>query len=354
MAPDILECTLRDGSYAIDFQFSREDTFTIARRLDDLGFPYIEVGHGIGLGASRRNMGVAAASDEEYMSAAAEAVHKGKWGMFCIPGIAELSDIDVAAAAGMGFVRVGTEVSDVDKGRPFIERAREKGLFVFANLMKSYVCDTASFVTQASKCVDYGAQCVYVVDSAGGMLPEEIGAYAEALRAADPGVKLGFHGHNNLGLGVANSLHCARIGFDVVDTSLQGFGRSAGNTPTEQFVSVLIRAGFPVAYDPVAVMEAGEELIRPLIQEIGHNSLDTTAGLARFHSSYMRRVLDAAKAKRVDPRRLILALCERDRVNAPSDLIDAAAAEVASQQRRRGLLFAKTFLGKSYFGEEQR
>ena len=354
MAPDILECTLRDGSYAIDFQFSREDTFTIARRLDDLGFPYIEVGHGIGLGASRRNMGVAAATDDEYMAAAAEAVHKGKWGMFCIPGIAELSDIDAAAMAGMGFVRVGTEVSDVEKGRPFIERARANGIFVFANLMKSYVCAPDEFAAQARKCADYGAQCVYVVDSAGGMLPEEIGAYADALRVAAPGVKLGFHGHNNLGLGVANALYCARAGFDVIDTSLQGFGRSSGNTPTEQFVAVLIRAGFATGYDPVAVMEAGEELIRPLIQEIGHNSLDTTAGLAQFHSSYMRRVLDAAKARRVDPRRLILALCEHDRTGAPPELIDAAATEVATQQRRRGLLFAKTFLGKSYYGEEQR
>ena len=278
-------------------------------------------GHRAGTWASPRP------DDEEYMEAAAEAVHKGKWGMFCIPGIAELSDIDRAAEAGMGFVRVGTEVSDVDKGKPFIERARAKGLFVFANLMKSYVCDTPYFVAQASKCIEYGAQCVYVVDSAGGMLPEEIGAYADALRVASPGVKLGFHGHNNLGLGVANSLHCARIGFDVIDTSLQGFGRSAGNTPTEQFVSVLIRAGFPVAYDAVAVMEAGEELIRPLIQEIGHNSLDTTAGLARFHTSYMRRVLDAAKAKRVDPRRLILALCERDR--------DQRAGRADRSRRRR-------------------
>ena len=354
MAPDILECTLRDGSYAIDFQFSREDTFTIARRLDDLNFPYIEIGHGIGMGASRRNMGVAAATDEEYMAAAAEAVHKGKWGMFCIPGIAELADIDTAAAAGMGFVRVGTEVADVAKGKPFIERAREKGLFVFANLMKSYVCAPAEFAVQAKKCVEYGAECVYVVDSAGGMLPEQIGAHADALRQLAPGVKLGFHGHNNLGMGVANSLYCARTGFDVIDTSLQGFGRSAGNTPTEQLVAVLIRAGFETPYDPVAVMEAGEELIRPLIHETGHNSLDTTAGLALFHSTYMRRVLEAAKAKRIDPRRLIIALCERDRANAPPELIEAAATEVATQQRRRGLLFAKTFLGKTYYGEEQR
>ncbi len=274
--------------------------------------------------------------------------------MFCIPGIAELSDIDLAAENGMGFVRIGTEVSDVEKSQPFIERAREKGMFVFSNLMKSYASSTEYFVRQAGKCVEYGSQCVYIVDSAGGMLPEEIGSYAQAMRDAAPEVKLGFHGHHNLGLGVANALYCARMGFDVVDTSLQGFGRSAGNTPTEQFVAVLIRAGFATGYDPVAVMEAGEELIRPLIQDMGHNSLDTTAGLAQFHSSYMRRVLDAARAKRIDPRRLIIAICERDRANAPAELIEAAAAEVATQTRRRGLLAAKAFAGKSYFGEEQR
>lgn len=106
VAPKILECTLRDGSYVIDFQFNVDDTFRIAHRLDELGFPYIEVGHGIGLGASERGMGVAAATDEEYMMAARDAVTRGKWGMFCIPGIAKLSHLDLAAQYGMGFVRV--------------------------------------------------------------------------------------------------------------------------------------------------------------------------------------------------------------------------------------------------------
>ena len=347
-APDILECTLRDGSYAIDFQFTAHDTKVIAARLDELGFPLIEVGHGIGLGASAKGMGVAAATDAEYMEAAAGAVSRGKWGMFCIPGVASLEDLESAIDHGIGFVRVGCEVTDVEGSRTFVERAREAGVTVFSNLMKSYTSSHAYFVEQASKCIDYGSQCIYVVDSAGGMLPEEIGGYANALREVHPDVKLGFHGHHNIGMGVANALYCAEKGFSVVDSSLQGFGRSAGNTPTEQIVAALIRAGFEVPYDPVEVMQAGEELVRPLIRETGMSSLDLTAGLALFHSSYMSRVMAAAKSHRIDPRRLILALCERDRVNAPSELIEECSGAVRDAGPPNHLIV------KQYFGEEQR
>lgn len=347
-SPDILECTLRDGSYAIDFQFTAEDTKNIAGRLDQLGFPWIEVGHGIGLGASDKGMGTAAATDAEYMAATTETVSHGKWGMFCIPGIAELEHLDLAAEHGMDFVRVGCDVADVHMAREFIEHARGLGIFVFSNLMKSYTAPTEFFVEQAGKCIDYGAQCLYVVDSAGGMLPEEIGRYADALRQARPDIKLGFHGHHNIGMGVANALFCAAHSFDVVDTSLQGFGRSAGNTPTEQFIAALVRGGYDVPYDPIEVMQAGEDLIRPLLKEIGVSSLDLTAGLALFHSSYMRRVLESAKRHRIDPRRLIVALCERDRVNAPHDLIEECAAEVKAYPLPKSAVAVKP-----YYGEEQ-
>jgi 4-hydroxy-2-oxovalerate aldolase len=347
-APQILECTLRDGSYVIDFQFNADDTFRIAQRLDALGFPFIEVGHGIGLGASESGLGDAAATDEEYMIAARKAVIAGKWGMFCIPGIARLSHVELAVQHGMGFIRVGSDVANVEESRPFIEKARKHGIVVFANLMKSYVSSPEYFSRQAAKCADYGAQCVYIVDSAGGMLPTEIGLYIDALRSLRPDTQIGFHGHDNLGMAVGNALYCADHGVDVVDTSLQGFGRSSGNTSTEHFVSALMRAGYTVPFDPIDVMQAGEELIRPLIHETGRSSLDTTAGLALFHSSYMKRVLEAAKKHRIDPRRLIVALCKRDRVNAPASLIEEAAREVKQMHAPMSPL-----LVKQYFGEEQ-
>jgi hypothetical protein len=214
--------------------------------------------------------------------------------------------------------------------------------------MKSYVSEPAYFAQQAGKCADYGSQCVYIVDSAGGMIPSEIGQYIDAFRAARPDVELGFHGHNNIGLGVGNALYCAERGISIVDTSLQGFGRSAGNTSTEHFISALVRGGYDTPYDPIDVMQAGEELIRPLIRETGASSLDITAGLALFHSSYMKRVLDSAKQHRVDPRRLIVELCKRDRVNAPAGLIEEAAQVVQKMHAPMSPL-----LVKQYFGEEQ-
>jgi 4-hydroxy-2-oxovalerate aldolase len=317
--------------------------------LDALGFPLIEVGHGIGLGASAKGLGAAAASDEEYMLAAAEAVTDNKWGMFCIPGVATLDQLDVAVAHGMDFVRIGCEVDEAALGQPFIERARKLGLYVFSNLLKSYAVDRDYFVRQAQSCLDYGAQCIYIVDSAGGMLPAEIGGLAAALRDAVPEVKLGFHGHHNLGMGVANALTSAELGFEVVDTSLQGLGRSAGNTPTEQFVAALVRAGFDVPYDPVDVMQAGEELARPLLRDPGINSLDLTAGLALFHSSYMNRILSVAKEHRIDPRQLILAVCDEDRASAPMALIERCAKTISD-----GTPTYSARMQKEYFGEEQK
>src|SRR5205823_1479586 len=97
-SPRILETTLRDGSYAIDFQFTARDTELICRELERAGFDLIEVGHGIGLGADEAGKGDAAESDESYMRAAASALERARWGMFCIPGIATLRHLDLAAA----------------------------------------------------------------------------------------------------------------------------------------------------------------------------------------------------------------------------------------------------------------
>src|SRR3972149_9920356 len=132
-AHKILECTLRDGSYVIDFQFTVEDTERIAGALDEVGFPYIEVGHGIGLGASQTGSNVAAAMDSQYMKAAARAVKRGKWGMFCIPGIDNLDHVRLSSDHGMNFIRIGTNVTEVDSSAPFIALARELGMEVYAN-----------------------------------------------------------------------------------------------------------------------------------------------------------------------------------------------------------------------------
>ena len=345
----ILECTLRDGSYAINFEFTAGDTAAIAGALDRIGFPLIEVGHGIGLGASKAGMGRALETDAAYMKAAADSVTNGLWGMFCIPGIAKLDHLDEAADYGMGFVRVGTNVSEVSESEPFIQRAKTRGMFVCANFMKSYVSTPKEFAAVAERSHQMGTDVVYIVDSAGGMLPEEIVHYAEAVREIYD-VALGFHGHNNLGMGVANALTAVDLGINIVDTSLQGFGRSAGNTATELLLAVLMSKGFDTGLDLIEVLDAGEKFVKPLISSVGLNSLDVVSGLSRFHSSYMKTIHLSADRYQVDPRLLIMAVCSENQIDAPKSLVEATAKKLAGTIKEP---IISRFHFNRYHGSEQ-
>lgn len=344
----ILECTLRDGSYALDFQFTARDTASIAAALEQVGFDLIEVGHGVGLNAARKGYGDAAETDEGYMLAAADVLSTAKFGVFCIPGIAEVGHVDMAADCGAGFIRIGTNITEVERSRPFIERARERGLYVCANFMKSYAVPPEVFAQNAAKSADYGAETLYIVDSAGGMLPSELGAYFRALRARTDR-DIAFHGHNNLGLAVANSAHLAELGATIADGSLQGLGRSSGNAPTEQLLCVLQRMGIGQEIDAIDVMDVGERFVRPLIESKGYASLDTTSGLAQFHSSYMGVIREISTRYDVDPRRLIIEVCKTDKANAPKELVEA----VAQRLKHRGPAVTAQYGFQRYRGSEQ-
>ncbi|MBF0212449.1 MAG: 4-hydroxy-2-oxovalerate aldolase [Magnetococcales bacterium] len=347
--PKILECTLRDGSYVINFRFTARQTRTIAQALDQAGFPFIEVGHGVGLGASEAGKGLAAARDEEYMAAAAEAVTRQRWGMFCIPGIATLDHLDLAADYRMPFVRVGTNINEVESSRPFIEKAKKQGMYVCANFMKSYARSPEEFVASARRSRSFGADLIYLVDSAGGMMPHELRQYILAVREQLPDLPLGFHGHDNLGMGVANTLTAIGLGVELVDSSLQGFGRGGGNACTEQLLCAMLRSGFPVDQDPLMVMEIGRQTIQPLIESRGIHSLNVVSGLALFHSSYMPIIEEYAMRFGVDPHRLILAVSAVDKTEAPRALVEQEARRLAAEP---GLSEWLTF-GHYYHGREQ-
>ena len=349
--PRILECTLRDGSYVIDFQFTRQDTINIVSALEDVGFDMIEIGHGVGLGASEKGGDFAAAeTDETYMAAAAETVRKADWGMFCIPGIANLSHLDMAADYKMKFIRLGANVEDYKNLEPFIKRAKKHGFFVCANLMKSYVAPPAEFAKVAHEIEKFGADLIYIVDSSGGMLPNELMQYIQAVQDRSATIRLGFHGHHNLGLGVANALVAIEQGVEIVDSTLQGFGRSAGNTPTEQLLSALLRSGIDSGIDPIAAMDIGEKIILPMIEKKGLSSLDIVSGMSLFHSSYMPVIKKYATQYRVDPRRLIVEVCRHDKSDAPEKLVEEQAI-VLSGKKAQGNWKPQY---KHYIGGEQR
>ncbi|HEY9759828.1 MAG TPA: 4-hydroxy-2-oxovalerate aldolase [Oculatellaceae cyanobacterium] len=346
---DVLETTLRDGSYAINFQFTANDTSVIASALEGAGFRLIEIGHGVGMNASATTKEVAIETDEAYLQAAAQVLSKAKFGMFCIPGIARLQDIDLAAEYGMGFIRIGTDVSKVPESEPFIARAKQHGMLVCANFMKSYACSPSEFAERARLSQKYGADVLYVVDSSGGMLPSDIEKYFRAVQATCD-IPLAFHGHNNMGLAMANTVESVRLGATIVDSSLQGMGRSAGNASTEHTIATLNRMGIDLGIDLIEVLEIGEKYIRPLIRRRGLSSLDVIAGYAQFHSSYMSTIRKYASKYRVDPRKLIINLCEVDKVNAAAELVEKIARQLQSNEVE---VFTARYDFDEYFGEEQ-
>lgn len=343
----LLDTTLRDGSYVINFGFSAEQTSELASALDDASVPFIEVGHGVGLNASLNGQGRAKETDQAYMRAAADAVKKGKWGMFAIPGICDISHIDSCIDHNIGFLRFGVSVDRVYDVAPFVEKAKSAGIFTAVNFMKSYVISPAEFEKIARQASDYGADAVYVVDSAGNMTPQKVRGYLERIQD----LSTGFHAHNNLGLAVANAIVAEEMGAAIIDTSLQGMGRCTGNTATEQFVAVMQREGKLADIDLFALMDASEELVRPLLSQIGHDTVDLACGVAGFHSSYMGVVKKYSLEYDVDPRRLIMEICKETQAEAPAQLVRAKAEMLRRKSEESG--FKHRFPLNKYFGHEE-
>ncbi len=334
--PDILEVTLRDGSYLIDFQFTAEDTATIASALESIGFRWIEVGHGLGLNASKAGKGVAAATDEEYLAATAQALKQAKWGMFFIPEIGREEDLRLAARYGMSFIRIGTNVTETAQAEPYIALAKELGFIVSYNAMKSYAVSPAEFGKVVAQVHGWGADIACLVDSAGSMDPDSVAGYLRAAKAESQS-PLGYHGHDNLSLAMANTLRAIEEGAVLVDSSLQGMGRSAGNTVTEVLVAILQGRGLVPHIDLKAAMDVGQGLIQPLLGKRGVDPMAVTGGLAKFHSSFTSKVQRYARKHNIDVRDLIVRLCQEDQVSAPDELLERLSRELATLKMPRVL-----------------
>ena len=335
----ILDCTLRDGSYLIDYQFTAEDTYIICLGLVNAGFKLIEVGHGTGLRSSESGEGKAAATDEEYLEAARSALDgsDAEFGMFLIPGVGEIEDLETAAGYGMGFVRIGTNITEIEQAEPFIKRAKDLGMIVSSNLMKSYVVPMDEFIKRAEMAYRFGADIVSIVDSAGGMFPHEVSEYVLRLKNVTD-KKIGFHGHNNLQLAIANTLEAVNAGADVVDSSLQGMGRSAGNAQTEVLVTVLEKLGYDTGVDAYKAMDIGERIIKPMMKrEQGVDDISLVSGIAQFHSSFYRIICEASEKFGVDPRRLIIDVSEIDRVSVTRELAEATALRLREKTGQRAM-----------------
>ena len=346
----ILDCTLRDGSYVINFKFSKNDTKEILSKLTIAGIKYIEIGHGLGLRAYKNTNYKSIATDKELMKVAEKLSLNTNWGMFCIPGIAELQDVRQLSNYGGKFIRIGSNIEDYKKQTKFIEFSKKNNLLVCSNLMKSYCITPKRFGMYAKHFEKVGADVIYLVDSAGGMFPEEIEKYFMEIKDQAPKIKIGFHGHNNLGLANINALKAYQLGFDFIDCSLQGMGRGAGNTVLEQFLCALARKNILLKIDISKLMDLSEDIIKKKLKGVRFNSIDTVSGMSLFHSSYMPTISKYSKKFKIDPKDLIIAVSRISKSTVNKKVAETEARKISKIKNKKSQW--KPFYG-DYYGEEQ-
>ncbi len=325
--PWLLDCTIRDGSYVVDFQWSKHDVESIVGGLAASGIPYLEIGHGLGLGASR-SKSPSAISDEECVLTSVAVKGDSKIGAFFIPGIGNRDDLKAFKENGGDFVRVGTNATEYAEAFDYVEYARELGLEVAYNFMKSYAVSPYEICRSSAEMVKRGAQMIYLVDSAGGMLPKEVSRYTELL-VESVEATIGFHGHNNLLMANANALAAVEAGAGIVDATLLGIGRGAGNTQTESILVVLSRAGFDLEIDPMTVSKIGEEFVSSKGQRLkGADGAELLFGYALFHDAYLKLVQQCASEFGVDIEQLILEVSKVNKMDPSEELIKSIALQL--------------------------
>lgn len=329
----IVDTTLRDGSHAIAHQYRVDQVERVARALDDAGVWAIAVGHGDGLGASSLQYGRPRHSDAELLAAAAAVVERAEIAVALLPGIGTKLDLEAARDAGATVVRVSTVCTEADIGLQHLRLARELGMTAHSHLNTAHLLDASGLVEQAKIVVGAGSTGIFIVDSAGALLTEDVRRRVSALRAALPDeVAIGIHEHNNLSLAVANSAAAIEEGATLVDTSLAGLGAGAGNTQTEALVAVLERMGIDTGIDLWTLQDVADDIVREEIMQrpIVLDRLSMTMGFASVPASYLLHAIRAADRFDLDARDIIVELGRRKVVVGQEDAIIGIAAEMAA------------------------
>ena len=338
---EILECTIRDGSYAVNFHWKEEEISEIVYELSMAGLNYIEIGNGLGLGYYRKNE-KDYLSDQKYVEAAVKSKQDSLIGVFFIPGIGTKEDIKLFADSGGDFIRIGTNVSQSIEACEYIEYAKKLNLKVGFNFMKSYAVTPFELCKRAIDIEKAGADFIYLVDSAGGMLPKQVKHYVSCLRDLLE-VKIGFHGHNNLLVANANNLAAIEGGAEFIDTTLLGIGRGAGNSQTETMIVLLKESGYKIDIDPLEVSKISEKYIANKVGQLkGSNGKDLIMGYAHFHDSYLETVEKYAKEFDVDYQKLILEIGKFNKEN-PSERLICNIAKAMQGKKRVDIPYPKFY-----------
>lgn len=327
----VIDTTLRDGMHSVAHRFTPDQMASIAAAMDRAGIDTIEASHGDGLGGSSLQYGLGAASDEEYLKAVASVLRHAKLAVLLLPGIGIKKDLDMAVHYGAKVGRIATHVTEADIAEQHIGLAKKRGMEVIGFLMMAHMASLDVMVHNATLMESYGADYVYVVDSAGFMLPNEARERVAALKEALTTARVGFHAHNNLGSAIGNTVAALEAGVDVVDGSLRAIGGGGGNTPTETLIAVLHRLGYETGVDLYGIMDAAK-LVDPFKSQ-PKDGPDATLmlGYAGVYSSFLLHTSRAAERFGVDARDILMELGKRRVVGGQEDIIIDVAFELAQK-----------------------
>ena len=330
------DMSLRDGMHAKRHQISLDEMVAVATALDEAGMPMIEVTHGDGLGGASLNYGFPAHSDEAYLGAVVPKMKQAKVSALLLPGIGTVDHLLMAKDLGVSCIRVATHCTEADVSQQHISKAADLGLNTVGFLMMAHMVPSETIVAQAKLMEGYGANCIYCTDSAGYMLPDEVSQKIGALRQAlKPETEIGFRGHHNLGMGIANSLAALEAGALRIDGSVAGLGAGAGNTPMEVFIAVCDLMGIETGVDVFKIQDVAEDLVVPIMDfpiRIDRDAL--TLGYAGVYGSFLLFAKRAEKKYGVPAREILVEMGRRGMVGGQEDMIEDTALNLA---RAKGL-----------------
>ena len=331
----IHDMCLRDGMHAKRHQITVNEMVKISKAMDEAGIPMIEVTHGDGLGGASVTYGFPTAKDEEYLTAVCKEMKNAKISALLLPGIGTVDHIRMAVDCGISTIRIATHCTEADISQQHLAMARSiDNLDTVGFLMMAHMIEAEELVTQLKMMEDFGAHCVYITDSAGYMLPDDVTSRVALARAElKPETELGFHGHHNMAMGVANSVAAVAAGANRIDASLAGLGAGAGNTPLEVFAAVCDRMGIETGIDTFKAMDVAEDLIIPMMDHPVRVDRDAlTLGYSGVYSSFLLFAKRSAKKYNLSTRDILVELGRRRTVGGQEDMIEDLALDMAKAQ----------------------